>query len=172
MEKRNFITCLIIGLSIIIVSCNSNDRQNTVVQTFKSSSNKVKFDSLAAIKYSADEYGMKKYVIAFLKKGPNRDLDPAKANELQMAHLKNIGKMADEGKLVLAGPFFGDGDLRGIYIFNVESLEEAEKLTNTDPAIQVGSLVMELKEWYGTAALMAINDIHKTLSKKGITEEE
>ena len=172
MKKRKLINWLIVALSIIILSCNSNNRQTKVVQTIKSSSNKVEFDSLAAKNFGADEYGMKKYVIAFLKKGPNRDLDSARANELQMAHMKNIERMADEGKLVLAGPFFGDGALRGIYIFNVESIEEAQKLTNSDPAIQAGSLVLELKEWYGTAALMAVNDIHETISKRGITEEE
>ena len=117
MKKRNLINWLIIALSILIVSCNSNNRQTKVVPTIKSSSNKVEFDSLAAKKYGADEYGMKKYVIAFLKKGPNRDLDSAKANELQMAHLKNIGRMADEGKLVLAGPFFGGGCFEGYLYF-------------------------------------------------------
>jgi uncharacterized protein len=126
------------------------------------------YNADVAQKYGADEYGMKKYVMAFLKRGSNRDLDPEKANELQMAHLKNIGRMADEGTLVLAGPFLGDGDLRGIYIFNVQTIEEAKALTNTDPAIQAGSLVMELREWYGSASLMAINEIHRTLEKKSV----
>ena len=27
---------------------------------------------------------------------------------------------------------------------------------------------MELREWYGSAALVGINDMHKTLSKKSI----
>jgi len=31
---------------------------------------------------------------------------------------------------------------------------------------------MELKEWYGSAGLMAVNEIHKTLSKKSIVDEE
>ena len=124
------------------------------------------YDSLAAKQYGADAYGMKKYVIAFLKKGPNRDMSPEKAAELQAAHMENIGKMAEAGQLVLAGPFFGDGELRGIYIFNVPTIEEAEALTNTDPAIQAGSLEMELMEWYGSAALMAVNDIHATLAEK------
>ena len=79
--------------------------------------------------------------------------------------MENIGKLAEAGKLVLAGPFFGDGDLRGIYIFDVRSVEEAEKLTKTDPAIKYGSLVMELKEWYGSAALMEINEIHKSIAE-------
>lgn len=129
------------------------------------------YDSLKAQEYGADDYGMKKYVLAFLKKGPNRDMDSTKAAELQVAHLENIEKMAIEGKLVLAGPFLGEGDLRGIYVFNVETIAEAEELTRTDSAIQAGSLVMELREWYGSAALMAINDLHNTLVKKDITEE-
>jgi len=131
----------------------------------------VVFDSVKAKKYGADEYGMKKYVMAFLKKGPNRNMDKDSAMKLQMAHLKNINRLAEEGKLVLAGPFFGDQDLRGIYLFNVESIVEAEELTNSDPAIKAGSLEMELLEWYGSAALVGLNDIHKTLAKKDITEE-
>ena len=104
--------------------------------------------------------------LLFLKRDPNRTLDSSKAAELQRAHLKNIAKMAEEGKLVLAGPFFGNGEIRGIYIFNVDSIEEAEKLANTDPAIQAGSLEMELVKWYGTAALVEINEISKTIAKK------
>ncbi len=50
----------------------------------------------------------------------------------------------------------------GIYIFNVETVKEAKKLTETDPVIIFGSLVMELKPWYGSAALMEVNEIHKT----------
>jgi len=111
---------------------------------------------------------MRKYVIAFLKRRPNRDKSPEKASELQAAHLKNIGAMAEAGKLVLAGPFFGNDDLRGLYFFNVETIEEAEALTKTDPAIQAGSLVLELKEWYGSAALMAVNDIHNSIAKVDI----
>ncbi|MBK6524270.1 MAG: hypothetical protein IPG07_01195 [Crocinitomicaceae bacterium] len=110
---------------------------------------------------------MKTYVMAFLKAGPNRDLDSAEAVELQMGHMANINRLADEGKLVLAGPFYEDpeSDLQGIYIFNVSTIEEAEALTNTDPAIQAGSLVMDLQMWYGSAALMEVNAIHKRVAK-------
>lgn len=126
------------------------------------------FDSIKAFEYGADQYGMRKYVMAFLKKGPNRDRDSAEAYNLQMAHMENIGKMAEAGKLVLAGPFMGDGDIRGIYIFNVETVEEAEALTATDPAIKAGSLVMELMPWYGSAALVGVNDEHKRVAKINI----
>jgi len=126
------------------------------------------FDKERALKYGADKYGMRKYVMAFLKRGPNRPTDPDKSDELQRAHLDNIGRMAEAGKLVIAGPFLDNDDLRGIYIFNVSSIKEAEELTNTDPAINYGSLVMELKEWYGSAALMAVNEIHKKIAEEDI----
>jgi len=128
------------------------------------------YDSVLAAKYGADEYGMRKYVVAFLKRGANLDLDSAKAAELQMAHLKNIMEMARQEKLVVAGPFFGSDDLRGIYIFNVSTIEEAEALTNTDPAIQAGRLAMDLKEWYGSAALLGLADIEKRITKHQIVE--
>jgi uncharacterized protein YciI len=108
---------------------------------------------------------MKQYVMAFLKAGPNRDRDSTEAAELQAAHMANIGRMAEEGKLVLAGPFLDDGELRGIYVFNVKTIEEARALTASDPAIQAGRLVMELKPWYGSAAMMEINAMHGRLEK-------
>ena len=126
------------------------------------------YDSLTAAKYGADDYGMKKYVMAFLKRGPNQQIDSAQAVALQAAHMENIVRMAEAGKLAIAGPFFGDGELRGIYIFNVETIAEAEALTQSDPAIQAGSLEMELLEWYGSAALMAVNELHQTLAKQEI----
>jgi uncharacterized protein YciI len=126
------------------------------------------FDSTLASQLGADRYGMRKYVMAFLKSDPNRDWTKEQADSLQRAHMDNIIRMADEGKLVVAGPFFDGGDVRGIYIFAVESLAEAEVLTNSDPAIQAGSLEMELREWYGSAALMQVNGMHRRIQKVGI----
>lgn len=123
------------------------------------------YDADLAKKLGADDYGMKNYVIAFLKEGPNRSKDSATAAKLQQAHLKNITRLAKEGKLSLAGPFLDNGSLRGIYIFNVESLAEAEKLTATDPAVKAGSLIMELKPWYGSAALQLVNDYYERTAK-------
>jgi len=123
-----------------------------------------------ALKLKADKYGMSRYVMAFLKKGPNRGQDSTTAAQLQRAHLENITKMAEEGTLVLAGPFLDEGDIRGIYIFNVASVEEAKKLIESDPAIQAGRLVMELHPWYGSAAVKEINTIHNQLIKKSMLE--
>ena len=119
--------------------------------------------------FGADDYGMKAYTMAFLYRGPNTDMDSTTASELQKAHMANINRMAEEGKLVFAGPFMDKDSLRGIYIFNT-SLEEAAAMTNTDPAIQAGSLVMEMKEWYGSAALMGLKDIYPRITKQSVTD--
>ena len=155
-------------LLIALVACQTKQSEERNLENSTANQEAITFDSLKAAKYGADQYGMKAYVIAFLKKGPNRPTDSIHATELQRAHLDNIGKLAEEGKLVLAGPFFGNDSLRGIYVFNVSTIEEAKLLTETDPAIQYGSLKMELKQWYGSAALMEVNQIHESIAKINI----
>lgn len=123
------------------------------------------YDAKLAEKLKGNEYGMKKYVMAFLKAGPNRNQDSATAAQLQAAHMANIHRMAANGDLVVAGPFLDKGDLRGIYIFNVETVEKAKELTETDPAVKAGRLIMELHPWYGSAALMEVNEIHNKIQK-------
>lgn len=128
------------------------------------------YDDTLAKKLGADPYGMKKYVIAFLKAGPNRLQDSVAKRKLQLAHLKNIQRLAAEGKLIVAGPFLDDQPIKGIFIFNVTTVEEARELTETDPAIKAGSLVMELHQWYGSAALMTVPATHAKIEKKNITD--
>ena len=123
------------------------------------------YDAALAAKLKADDEGMRTYVMAFLKAGPNRERPSDEAQKLQAAHRANIRRLAAEGKLVLAGPFADNGELRGIYIFDVATVAEAEALTRTDPAILAGQLVMELHPWYGSAALMMVNEVHSKIQK-------
>ncbi|WP_332913127.1 YciI family protein [Algoriphagus boritolerans] len=111
------------------------------------------YDETLAQRLGADDYGMKKYIMAFLIRGDSvSNYTPEQRSEIQAGHMANIGKMAEMGKLIVAGPFMGNDELRGIYIFDVQTLEEAKALTETDPAIKAGVLKMDLKEWYGSAA--------------------
>lgn len=125
----------------------------------------VVYDSARATALGADEYGMRTYVVALLKAGPNRDLDSLTASEMQRAHLDNVFRLADEGALLLQGPFLDDGSLRGFYVFDATKLEEARRLTETDPAIRQGWLEMELRPWYGSAALQEVYDIHRRIRR-------
>ncbi len=151
---------------VLLSSCTEPAEISTEKETIIDNSDT--FSPELAQKVGADTYGMRKYVMAFLKAGPNRDLEVDEAEKLQRTHLDNINKLADQGLLQLAGPFMDQGDLKGIYIFSVETREEAKKLVETDPAIKAGSLEMELHSWYGSAALMEIPRLHKKVSKVNI----
>lgn len=123
------------------------------------------YDANMAQEVGADDYGMRSYVMAFLKAGPIKFPNADSAQVLQAAHMANIKRLAEDGKLVLAGPFLDNGALRGIYVFDVRTIDEARQLTETDPAIQAGTLVMELHPWYGSAALMKLNEMHQKIQK-------
>ena len=90
------------------------------------------------------------FYFGFLKKGPNRkdgdDQDP-QIQELQKAHIANIVRLADLKKIVIAGPFGDHGELRGIFVFRVSSLKEAQDLAATDPMIKIDRLRIELHPW-------------------------
>ena len=98
----------------------------------------------------ADDYEMTTYQVGFLRKGPNWTPvgDSSELKALQAAHLEHIGKMAETGKLILAGPFSDGGDLRGLFIFRVDSLEDAKALAEQDPAVKAGRPVIEWHPWY------------------------
>ena len=126
----------------------------------------VKYDEALAKSLHADEYGMKKYVFCLLKSGSNTTASKEETKKLFAGHMENIGKLAKEGKLVVAGPFMkNDRNYRGIYIFNVETIEEAKALVATDPAIKANLLEAELTPWYCTAALQETVKIHDKIAK-------
>lgn len=118
------------------------------------------FDPELAKKVGADKYGMRNYVIAFLRTGPTKIEDKVEVSKLFAGHLANINKLAAEGKMAVAGPFSKDPDFRGMFILAVETVEEARKLVDSDPAVKAGLLAADYHKWWGSAALMEVNSIH------------
>ncbi|MCW3106672.1 MAG: hypothetical protein JWQ09_1178 [Segetibacter sp.] len=82
-----------------------------------------------------------------LMKGPNRTQDSTTAEKIQEGHMANISKLAATGKLIVAGPFMEDKNWRGIFILKTNSIEEAEALVKTDPAVVAGRLSYEIHPW-------------------------
>ena len=124
------------------------------------------YDSLLAKKLGADDYGMKKYVLVLLKTGPAEISDKAEIDKHFAGHMANIGRLAAEGKLVLAGPIGRKEKYRGLFVFEVADIEEAKTLTATDPAIQAGLLEPEFMPYYGSAALKMVTEWHERLAAK------
>lgn len=124
------------------------------------------FDAELAAQLGADNYGMRRYIMVMLLAGEERGQDPERVAELQRGHFDNMRRLADEGLLVLAGPFLGGGERRGIFIFAVDSVDAAKELTASDPAIQAGRLKAEYWPWYGSAALMQVGDMHERIAKE------
>lgn len=124
------------------------------------------YDEKLANELGADEYGMKTYVFCILKTGSNTTATPEEQSKLFKGHMDNIIKLSNEGKLSVAGPFMkNDKNYRGIFIFNVSTLEEAKKLVESDPAVQAKIFEAELTLWYSSAALQEVGKIHQKIAK-------
>jgi uncharacterized protein YciI len=124
------------------------------------------YDSTLAKSYGADDYGMKNYILVILKTGINQTTDKALIDSLFAGHLKNIGDLVKQNKLIVAGPLGKNANrYRGIFILNVKSIEEAEKILETDPAIKEKLLEADLYNWYGSAALHEYINVSEKISK-------
>jgi uncharacterized protein YciI len=94
-------------------------------------------------------FEMTTYYVALLYRGPKwTPEETVETRAIQDGHMANIQRLAREGKLLLAGPFADDGDLRGIFVFKVGSMQEAQEIAATDPAVKAGRLRLDIHKWY------------------------
>lgn len=111
------------------------------------------YDDLQAWKDVGEHFpNMTIYYIYLLRKGPAWSPEATPEIEaLQEAHLSNLRRLGEMGKLVLNGPlldsFATSGEIRGIGVLKTSSLAEAQELISTDPMVKVGRLVFELHTW-------------------------
>jgi uncharacterized protein YciI len=124
------------------------------------------FDADLARSVAADEYGMRKYVLVILKSGPNPVPAGKERDEMFKGHFANMKRLAAEGKLAVAGPLDGVDGWRGLYILAVPEIEEAKQMVATDPVVAKGEMVAEFHKYYGSAALMLVNEQHSKLARK------
>ncbi|MGQ4659553.1 YciI family protein [Lysobacter sp. F6437] len=125
------------------------------------------YDAALAEHTGADDYGMRSYVLVVLKTGPTPVTDAEARKAMFAGHFANMERLSESGKLVVAGPFSKDPDgWRGLFVFAVDSVEEARALTATDPVIVSGEMVAEYHPWYSSAALMLIPGQHEKLARK------
>jgi uncharacterized protein YciI len=112
------------------------------------------YDDLLSKKLHADEYGLKTYVLVILKGGSNHLTDSVVRASLFNGHFSNINKLVSLKKMVVVGPLEKNStDYHGIFILDVNSIEEAKILMQNDPTIEQKIFEAEYFTWYGSAAL-------------------
>jgi len=124
-----------------------------------------RFDAKLAQATGADDNGMRSYVLVILKTG-TRVADGPERDAMFKGHFANMSRLAADGKLVQAGPLDGVDGWRGLFVFATPDIEEARKLVATDPVVVKGEMIPEFHKYYGSAALMLVNDLHGKISKK------
>ena len=126
------------------------------------------YDPELATKLGADDYGMKSYVFVILKTGKNQSTDKVLRDSCFAGHMDNITRLVKDKKLIVAGPMYeNEKSYRGIFIFDVQTLEETKLLLETDPAIKAEFLEPELFKWYGSAALSQYIEASDKIWKTG-----
>jgi uncharacterized protein YciI len=98
---------------------------------------------------AAEQNKMVAVYLVLLKKGPawTPEVTPA-TQAIQDAHMANIRAMWQEHKLIIAGPVEDQADLRGIFVFQATSVEEAKAWAASDPAVKAGRLVPAVYPWW------------------------
>lgn len=124
------------------------------------------YDPSLAAAVGADENGMRRYVLVILKTSPTPVPPGPARDEMFKGHFANMKRLADAGKLALAGPLDGVDGWRGLFIMAVSDIEEAKALVATDPVVAQGEMIPEFHKYYGSAALMLVNDGHAKVARK------
>lgn len=136
-------------------------------QLLPAQSSNPQYDKALADSLGGDDYGMKMYTFVILKTGPSPIHDKKIRDSLFTGHMANINRLADMGKLVVAGPFeTNTHQYRGLFILDVKSTEEAKALLDQDPVIHSKLMEAEIFQWYGSAALPKYLPFHEKIEKK------
>ena len=87
-------------------------------------------------------------VFGFLMRGTNRGQLPAEESKsIQAGHLAYMTELHKQGKLIAAGPFMEASDMRGVVIYRVATIKEAQQLAASDPAVKAGRLIIDARPW-------------------------
>lgn len=96
--------------------------------------------------------GMALYYVYLLRKGPDWSPDTTpEIDALQDAHVANMRRLRQEGKIVVSGPLLDafqlGGEIRSVGVMKAATMDEARSWIATDPMVKVRRLVFEMHAW-------------------------
>lgn len=114
------------------------------------------------------------YTLVFIKTGPMSGRLGEEENRRAFAgHFANMGRLAEERKLVVAGPFGKrrhDSALRGLFVMNTGDRAEAEAWASTDPTTLAGVFTLEFHDFATDAPL--VNALERGLEQERAAKAE
>jgi len=99
------------------------------------------------------------YTLVYLKTGSKAKLTEEESKTIFAGHFANMLRLAEEHKLLLAGPFGQpkhDIDLRGLFVLDTSDPEQARAWAETDPGFQAHVFALEYHPLQTNAALHAL----------------
>jgi len=118
--------------------------------------------SLLAISFSVGsvvaqepEYEMTTYQFALLVRvADQRPMGEREIVAKQEAHVAYLSKLTGEGKVLLAGPLAGGGEIDSVVVLNVGSVEAAETILSEDPWVSSGRLAAQVHPWWAAKDIL------------------
>jgi uncharacterized protein len=107
-----------------------------------------------------EEFDVYELVILLRSERPP-ELDDEATELLQRQHLGYLETMRVQGHLKVAGPLDEQPDdrWRGIGLYQVGSIKEAERLSREDPAVKAGKLEVLAMRWYCAKGAVAFPNV-------------
>ncbi len=108
-----------------------------------------------AKKTSPDKIPMVKIFLGLFYRGDNQaGATTTEPPKLLLDHLWHLRRQLDAGKMVAAGPFSGNSNLRGVMVLQTATLEEAKAIADQDPMVKAGRFKVELHPWWVAKGVM------------------
>jgi uncharacterized protein YciI len=110
--------------------------------------------------------GQANYVFVLITTGPKaaeKSADERKS--IFEGHMSNMQRLADEGKLIVAGPFGGarNKNWRGLFIMDTPKVDEAKAWADSDPGVQSGVFSLEFRPMRASIELRKTMQFEKEL---------
>jgi uncharacterized protein YciI len=104
---------------------------------------------LTAQQKTEPQFKLIQFQLVILKQGPQwGKLTDAEVGKFTQEHVKYIRSLIAADKMIVAGHFTDNADVRGVCIFRVVTPAEAKTLADNDPPVKAGLFDAEIHPWW------------------------